>query len=952
MAPFKQIVGHSAKIFIHEVSQMNKKNKLPMQNILIAGLALFLCALPYTLRAYVASDYNWRPPFTMANEIPSITIILDSSDAMHRMAYAAVTEPNTNISNVYEEYGADFNSTPETDYLGYFESNASYRYDNENGYFIKDDTGQFDGDFMNWATMHRLDVARLILTGGYYNNTTSCFEIIRTNFIKNANKDLARAIETTDNIVFAKTGYNASIIAQKGNSTDLYFYNATNHPNEAKTPIPIAGPFKLRIYKQNASPSGVLDQFANKARFALARYYVTDINNDGIHDDPSNTHKGAKFLVHMDQYGTNTTNMIKYEINKIWPNAVAAPLAEALFTATGYIMQTSSNDPTAGGPKYESDAFEISTTADPYYFSSYGTAVSCTQQNIILITPGESAFGDSIPIGDQKTVTPLDRYPHDYNIVNNDKYYLLDTAKWMHTNDLRGVPISAKDLDGTQNVNLYVVQSFGIPESKQLLQDAAMFGGFIDGKNNTDDTPVTYSGKKTITTSFQYNEYTNDGDTIPDNYFAADDGGTGQELRTAITQAFEAATRRVSAGTAAAVTSQTRSGDGAVYQALFFPPTNSSDANPIAPPWSGQVHAMLVDSQGRIREDTIPAGDTKGNARLDSNDRIISFTGELIYRYDSDGSNEEILNSIQDINFLWSSTPMLNDISETNIIKQREYSSAEKKRYIFTFADINNDGLVNSDSEIQTFNSTNCKLESDNFCNYLTLFESTSRELGEAAKSHFNDEGDMLEAAQRQVNFIRGAILTTNATTDGTPDLARSRGLNSTITNWRLGDVVYSSPTIVGAPAENYQNIYRDKTYKYFYDKYKNRRQVLYVGANDGMFHAFNGGFYNSTISGFQLQRNNLDSAYPLGMELWAYIPYNLLPHLRWLMNPAYGGELHVPYMDLKPRVFDARIFVKDTEGTSLDPDVYPNGWGTILVAGMRFGGGAIDVDVSEAKEK
>ena len=210
----------------------------------------------------------------------------------------------------------------------------------------------------------------------------------------------------------------------------------------------------------------------------------------------------------------------------------------------------------------------------------------------------------------------------------------------------------------------------------------------------------------------------------------------------------------------------------------------------------------------------------------------------------------------------------------------------------------------------------------------------------------------MLDAARRQVNFIRGKNLTENATSAGTPDFARSRGLNATIKNWRLGDVVYSSPTIVGAPAENYQSIYRDKTYKSFYDTYKNRRQVLYVGANDGMIHAFNGGFYNSSISGFELQRNNLDSAYPLGMEIWAYIPYNLLPHLRWLMNPAYGGELHVPYMDLKPRVFDARIFVKDTEGTSLDPEVYPNGWGTLLVAGMRFGGGAIQVDVSEGKDR
>jgi len=66
----------------------------------------------------------------------------------------------------------------------------------------------------------------------------------------------------------------------------------------------------------------------------------------------------------------------------------------------------------------------------------------------------------------------------------------------------------------------------------------------------------------------------------------------------------------------------------------------------------------------------------------------------------------------------------------------------------------------------------------------------------------------------------------------------------------------------------------------------------------------------------------------PLGKEIEAIIPYNLVPHLKWLADPEY---CHVYYVDLKPKAFDARIFPDD--------DKHPNGWGTVLVCGMRFGG-------------
>jgi len=107
------------------------------------------------------------------------------------------------------------------------------------------------------------------------------------------------------------------------------------------------------------------------------------------------------------------------------------------------------------------------------------------------------------------------------------------------------------------------------------------------------------------------------------------------------------------------------------------------------------------------------------------------------------------------------------------------------------------------------------------------------------------------------------------------------------------------------------------------------------------MLHAFNGGFYNSTNQSFDVSGKHYDGTtdaveHPLGSEIWAYVPMNLLPHLKWLTDEDYT---HVYYVDGKPKVFDAKIFVNDSD--------HPGGWGTVMVVGMRFGGGSMTVDTA-----
>jgi type IV pilus assembly protein PilY1 len=153
---------------------------------------------------------------------------------------------------------------------------------------------------------------------------------------------------------------------------------------------------------------------------------------------------------------------------------------------------------------------------------------------------------------------------------------------------------------------------------------------------------------------------------------------------------------------------------------------------------------------------------------------------------------------------------------------------------------------------------------------------------------------------------------------------------------------VHSSPLVVNPPSARYDLNYGDTTYDAFRQQYSRRRQMVYAGANDGMLHAFNGGVWDPVSRSFfnkaydpDSNQYNLGPDHQLGAEMWGYVPMNLLPHLKWLKEENYP---HVYFMDGAPISFDANIFTPDS--------VHPGGWGTVLVAGMRLGGGQYPLDL------
>ncbi len=136
-----------------------------------------------------------------------------------------------------------------------------------------------------------------------------------------------------------------------------------------------------------------------------------------------------------------------------------------------------------------------------------------------------------------------------------------------------------------------------------------------------------------------------------------------------------------------------------------------------------------------------------------------------------------------------------------------------------------------------------------------------------------------------------------------------------------LGDIVNSTPRLVGPPNRLYPDFLESKPYSLFKDAYCTRQRRIYVGANDGMLHAFDAGDFDClTQSGTA----------GTGAEVMAYVPSAVYRNLYRLTSLKYT---HRFYVDAPPVV----------------EDVFINGdWRTVLVGGLNAGGqGVYALDIT-----
>ncbi len=210
-------------------------------------------------------------------------------------------------------------------------------------------------------------------------------------------------------------------------------------------------------------------------------------------------------------------------------------------------------------------------------------------------------------------------------------------------------------------------------------------------------------------------------------------------------------------------------------------------------------------------------------------------------------------------------------------------------------------------------------------CNNLSSSQKT--QLGITDCSNSSDQGVW------RLNYLRGDFTheqknPVRKSTDPNPELRPSGGIfrnrsRIDITTgfvlqpdpWLLSDIVNSDPVYVSDKDYGYYLLPATEpegaSYRAFVTANKNRQKMVYVGANDGMFHAYDA---------------NLVSA-NAGDELFAFIPNAVYGQLNELSKPSYS---HLYSVDGDPRASD--VFFKDID----------NAWHTVIVSGTGAGAKAV----------
>jgi type IV pilus assembly protein PilY1 len=760
----------------------------------------------------------------------------------------------------------------------------------------------WDGNWMNWLCMRRIDVLRKVLVGGLITSRTgggnetvygeTSGQSSRS-FVKYFDSSAGAAVSPHDGAYYYGMPASANKVYAKNGTSGLFSSNDNYSIAVVKNVTYDPDDFDVNGDKV----VGILQRVGSRARWADEWFNDGETNSGGFIQNTM---------------GANMTTLITDLQNT--KGGTSTPLAEAYYTAVQYYKQEA---PQSGLGYPNSAVPHANVGQDPYYNTNQ--FVPCAKSFVLMLTDGASTVDAKIPDflkdydGDGKenytsTTTPT-QCPEAYGTTCDYKDggtdYLDDIALYARTTDLRSATVGKTDLDGNQNLLLYGVLAFEDDENAvNLLRDACKNGGYEE-KNSTVGPDLQ-------------SEWDADGNNSPDTFFQASDGYT---LETELLKAINDILKRSASATAVSVLSTSEEGEGTLVQAYFKPvvPSGVTTVN-----WVGYIQSLWVDAYGNLREDT------NGNDALDvSSDRIITtfldesssdtkakvwyVSGTNQYP-DTKTADYDEIKELDDIVSIWDGGKML-----------AERSAGDRK--IFTYIDKDADGVVDeignnldASGEIVAFKPSNMSLIKP----YLGVLDST-------AWGYLGTTQDA--RATNLISYIMGTDNVTTKTRTRTIDYDED-GVDEV---WKLGDIIHSTPVTVSKPTDNYHMIYGDESYGEYYNTYKNRETVVYVGANDGMLHAFTGGVYDEANKKFIKKGSNTtdtadDTTESLGDELWAYIPQALLAHLKWLPSKSYT---HIYYVDLKPKIFDAKI---DADG---DGDTE---WRTLLLLGLNLGGKTIKV--------
>lgn len=935
-----------------------------------------------------------------------------------------------------------------TKYYGIFEPTKLYKYDNVNHFFYTgvgsewDGVGpealyacdandascpggdKFSGNFLNWLTMRRIDVAKKVLTGGRLGGDAEYWVLVaspaQTNFggakivkddgdsgyyftpfhtgmgIVFSNEDpnpLRTPPQAGDPnqgnfvplITFVGATFTSASRAETGASGTVLSVNSSN-PGEPKGDREFNGSYYVAVKvgdilpvapatEGDPPPQGIIQNFANQMRMGYMRFNYGTGPADNPDWDPNRYKLG---------YGTSSwdidgdltpDHVIRYAdggriVNRVGDDTLVdtrqydalqnriqipsivmninetisrgnTPLAETLREAMNYFQQ---NVPSyawvdADGALQQNFLRRVDGANpewDPYYYD--GALQPCTNSYIILVSDGaptsdtpqdsgcKTLWSGSCTDRDSTTaITATTRF--------NGSGYLDDIAFKMHTEDQRNEPeMDDATKKENQTVSLYTIYAFGNDSgTRDTLERAALQGGFKDKPY-----PTTYDGKPGYTTTATdwryvypcpagstyhclsdgysgYIEWDNDGNKVVDHFFVAeDDSEFGSEVEKFITAVI---THLVAAGSAAAVAtiSQETSDGDVIVRGAFTAADPTDDSRAV---WNGHLEAYWPTNQTAAdSSEDIYEFDDPLNRKL--------FCGQLAITHDSKLG--------QPAPSCWDAAELMDRAVRTNLQPAEIFTYVDGDQTDFTTT--NAEDVVGLPSPLRRFMR--------NVDGFPTVNE-----------------------AKAVIEWVRGEV-----NDQGQPPSAPTGTTFRNRKGARLGDIVYSTPVIVGPPS--LANVPRpDPNYGEFltFRKYhasvqttptiKNKRpKVAYVGANDGMVHAFLMAAWDESNQRWDYKctgesidvgsRNDSRNTFDCGDHLWAFIPSNLLGELNYLCNVDYGDPMafcmHRTMVDLSPKAYDVYI---DPDGAGT---TYSRGWRTVIIGGERGGGDVyFAIDVTE----
>jgi len=435
--------------------------------------------------------------------------------------------------------------------------------------------------------------------------------------------------------------------------------------------------------------------------------------------------------------------------------------------------------------------------------------------------------------------------------------------------DVDGIYLVVKDKDvpntapaNIKNLPLRWSKTFSVSGNsagllKSPLYYVAKWGNFDDyDKTNKPDKPEKWD---------------KDNDGMPDAYFEAFNG-------TKLADSFEKVMKNIlnvsGSGTGVALLTERTSSASIAMQGVYSAKKEFENQKSLS--WIGNVYGWWTYAYAGTDNET------KINIREDTNsDKKLNLLDDYIltYRYENEsGIVKLLIDRSQDIDGDGNSDNLISTSSSFDDVKPIWDSGL-----LLLTTDPSLRKIITHTYDGSSFNTT------------------SSYDFNIANKSKFST---LLGIAEKDdlINYIRGV------------DKAGWRNRTVTYKNqtgtWKIGDIIHSKPFLV----------------KYDKSSIFSEYNVLLVGANDGMLHAIRVGrtkdikdLETKDISKLCDDKNTESCNHDnIGKEIWAFIPRNIIPYLKYLKDPTY---CHTYFVDLPPYLID--------EGDK-----------KILIGGLRLGGG------------